>query len=413
MLARGVLARSGVRAFVLLCVACSAGTADLPERSGGQLAVDYRLDSDASRLTILVVDDAPTEAAADLRNAVADALRSGLHQTVNEKWGGCGSADPARDHYSDERVLVVLPSAPDVQWIGPSDLPGLAWVTRTSRHDEVEHVAEATRKALSARLAELEDDYLPIQRATRALALVLGRRPPEDAAENALLGSVAPDAYVRVLVASTRDDDGTEPLGHAIDSWNELANSERLFQTSVLGPFGHAGDTCDASSSKSPARLFEWASELCSRTVTWPCPVDHVWQNLFGECCADCAPLCQPGPLIQLPTGGVACRVWTDQRDLQSCDPTKGRRDPDGSPTFVDDLETPHRRCELVQLEGPPRDACRESLACEGCNAGWCATEVPELLDEGCWGGTVPSPFRWVGAALEGVTRLSIRCDLW
>jgi len=39
------------------------------------------------------------------------------------------------------------------------------------------------------------------------------------------------------------------------------------------------------------------------------------------------------------------------------------------------------RACEIPQLEGAALRSCVEDLACSDCTPGFCATRVPELLD--------------------------------
>lgn len=388
--------------------------ADLPVRSGGQVTYESWVTRGSAQLSILIVDDAASEEAGDLRGAVLGALRAGLHQLVEERWGGCGSPDPALDHPSDERFLVVLPSAPDgLAMLGPVDVPGLAWLTTTSQHHEVEPVVEAARNAMSSRLASGGEPHRPLRAARRATELVLGFRAPENEAENALLGALAPDAYVRVLIASTRDDEGTEPVVSLADSWSAMQQTDRLHATTVLGPFGVHGGTCDAWDSKSPTRLSAWANLVHTQMYSWPCDWENTWENLLGNCCCDGAPACLSRPVSTLPSGAGACRVWVDQEDLARCDPAKGWSDPGGVPTFVDDMSPQLRRCEVAELAGSWLSACQHSLACEGCPPGWCLTAVSELLvTENCVAGKYPSPFRFIGSAMTGARRQRIQCDV-
>ncbi len=65
--------------------------------------------------------------------------------------------------------------------------------------------------------------------------------------------------------------------------------------------------------------------------------------------------------------------------------------------------------CEIRQLEGSALASCVSSLDCADCEPGWCATQVPDLLDH-CE--KAPNPFRFVGGA-DRAARVTaeIRCE--
>ena len=394
----------GMRWLALLVLGCSSSTADPPSRSGGQLQIDYMFWGETSRTTLLIIDDVPSTAGATLRETSVDELRESLHQVVETAWGSCSSGDPAEDHYTDERVVVAFPSAPKLTLLGPDSLPGLAWITETTQHEEVEAMAKATSAALGARLAQGGETYQPIRTATNATELLLGLRAPTTADEQALLGALDPRSYVRVLVASTRDDEGADTVESLKSAWSTIESKSRLVDRVVVGPF----DQCAASEHGHGARLFEWGEHGRGQTRPWPCATPWFERWSPGRC----VPSCLPESITELESGVLACRIWVDQLDPAGCDPVRGRRDPEGAATWVDfDGET-LRRCELVQLTGLALTSCQSDLGCKGCQAGWCATKVPELLDEGCSAGTIPRPFRWIGGAIGGAKRIAIQCDL-
>ncbi len=333
-----------------------------------------------------------------------------MHQVVTNRWGSCYSNDPAEDHYTDERIVVVFPSAPGVATMSPATSPGLAWITDTTSHREARSIAEATEQALNARTAAPGEVYRPIRAATRTAQLVLGLRAPESEVENALLGSLEPTAWVRVLVASTRDDQGTDPIDDLVEPWGALLATEHLYETIVVAPFGTSEGSCHATTALGSTRLFAWASGNGATNLGWPCDAPAGWLS-EGES-GLCGDWCLSNPPLESATGAVACRVWVDQRDLSRCDQSKGRTDPNGVPTWVADGSTKYRRCELRQLEGAALEACRTTLACDGCPAGWCATVVPELLGDSCVSGMTPSPLRWIGSALGGADWAVVRCDV-
>jgi hypothetical protein len=112
-------------------------------------------------------------------------------------------------HPGDIRVVVARPSAPDAAALVTSrEIPALAWTTQTSHEEEIEPVMAGVTEALGQRLAEPGEEYRPLRTARRALELVTGARAPVGEAEVALVRSLPQDRIARLLVASTRDDEG-------------------------------------------------------------------------------------------------------------------------------------------------------------------------------------------------------------
>lgn len=110
-------------------------------------------------------------------------------------------------------------------------------------------------------------------------------------------------------------------------------------------------------------------------------------------------------------------RPATRKRDDElECDPAAGALDPLGNdgkrhPTFTQNPDLGRvRLCEIPQLEGPAGESCQHELDCTDCQPGWCATEVPELLN--ACETSPPFPFRFVlGAPAVGSFSVHILCD--
>lgn len=386
---------------VLMASACGPEATDIPPTSSSQETVDGAIMYREPVVIVLVVDDAPTPEAAALRTKVAGSVRSGLLSEIDERWGSCGSPDPAAWHPGDMRVVVVRPSAPDDEaWVTPLESPSLAWITKNSTKEEVESVTAGVGEALGARVAQPGELFRPLRAAKRAVELVTGARAPATDSEAKLVASLPKKRLTRFVVAATRDDeDSTAVEDLALD---EAAARAGLMISSVVGPWSGMPDTCSDASGSSGARLEAWGTQESATLTTLPCEQDAIWDNLLSFCCADCAPVCRDRPLTVSPEGAAACRIYIDQATLEGCDPERGYQDPEGKATFVDRFGQKLRRCELVQLSGASLSACRSSLECAGCPSGFCVTEVPELSHAGiCPAGQCVWPFRVVGGALD------------
>ncbi|MDC0681247.1 hypothetical protein [Sorangium atrum] len=369
-------------------------------RTTSQLVEGGKLTEERPQVIVLVVDDADTAEAAQLRERVAQSMRASLLAVIESRWGTCGSADPAQWHPGDIRVVVARPSAPDAAALLTSrEIPALAWITQTSHEEEVEAVMAGVTEALGQRLAEPGEEYRPLRTARRALELVTGALAPVGEAEVALVRSLPQDRLARLLVASTRDDEGPGLIADEVPSQTALSMT---LDTEVVGPFTTPDWTC-RTVDRGSTRLEAWSELVRAEPITSRCDDQDTWDMLLHPGWADCGFICQAHPLAVDAGGVVACNVMIDQADLERCDAARGQRDPGGQPTFVERGGAELRRCEVVQLAGADLESCRHSLDCPGCPSGFCATEVPELVSQwSCERSDHPWPLRFIGGAIEG-----------
>jgi len=392
-------------AMALLAAACSSDPVDTNPQTSSQVALDGKMVWESPSVYVLVVDDADTADAAKLRERVAQSVRASLLAHVESRWGSCGSLDPAEWHPGDIRLVVARPSAPDdALLVTPEDVPALAWVTQTSKAEEVDAVVAGVMEALGKRLAASGEAYRPLRAAKSVMDLVTGARAPAGARETAFVASLAKDLVVRVLVASTREDEDAQSV--STYALGKIEPPIYVFPT-VVGPFVSDSPTCEPLQLGS-SRLETWAKLADVRGFIHDCTFDDAWDMLLHPGWADCGSICQSRPIVMSPEGVAECRVMIDQVDLDLCDPARGFRDPDGKPTFVDRFGTKLRRCEVNQLEGADLESCRHSLECSGCASGFCMTEVPELVSflpcepsEHIWplrfiGGSRDAPDGWI-----------------
>lgn len=379
--------------------ACGQDLPDGPPVAHSQEEIWGSLWQGSPEIFLIVADDAPTAEAAELRARVAESVRAGLTSALAERWGGCGSDDPARWHSGDVRIVVARPSAPDGEALfTPVQSPSLAWVTKTSLEEEVEPVASAAAAALEERLAQPGEVYRPLHAARRALELISGVRQPETEDEAAFFGVLPPGERVWIVMASTRDDEGSAPVD---DFFLDAQTEEVLGRSAIVAPFEQHDAGCWPVSSGGTWRLWAWGKTVSANFQVWPCADEWAWDNLISHCCADCVPSCHDRPLAVDEDGRAECRFFIDKPDLGDCDPARGWFDPEGEPQIIEVDGRKVRRCEILQLTGAAREACQNTMECSGCGSGFCATSVPELdyseycPDEHYW------PLRFVGGALD------------
>jgi hypothetical protein len=406
----------GSPALWLICALITGGCGDAgdgvvpiaPTTSSLEI-VDGIVSSGPTEVIVLVVDDAPTAEAADLRAHVVESVRSGMVQAAQERWyGGCSNPDPAIWHTGDVRFVVVRPSAPDALAIrSPVQAPALAWITRTSTEAEAEAVTAAAAAALEDRLAAAGEAFRPLHAAQRAIELLGGARAAETDDENALVASLPADFVLRPIVAATRDDGDAAPaLEFSIDAQARTA----VFYPWVVGPFEPKPGTCSIDAPGAvETRLERWGRALDAELMAWPCDDMTMWGWLLGHLHADCSPWCHARRLAVDPNGAPRCRIHVDQRNLGACDPERGWKDPGGEPTFVERNGVDLRRCDIVELGG----GCISSLECPGCGSGYCATEVAEVVPtQVCEaGGQHAWPLRFIGGALEVDGWIHLECE--
>lgn len=383
--------------LVLGAFACGADAVPIAPDSNATKTYDGALIYEAPSLILIVADDADTPEAAQLRAKLAQSLGPGLKSLIQHRLGFCGNPDPAAWHTGDVRVAIVRPSAPDdLSLLSPIEMPELSWITQSSKPEEVDTLVANTSQALSQRLAKAGESYQPLHATKRALDLIAGARPPENASETQFKNSLSKDLMVQVVFATTRDDEGSEAL-----STLKPSQSANFLRPLLMGPYMADPINCYVNTPGN-SRLESWASDLSFEIFSTPCGVQSVWDNIFAWGGADCGPACEDRRIQVSAQGVAACRFYIDQADLNGCDAGHGWKDPDGKATMVDHAGESFRRCEIAQLEGAALSSCRQSLACEGCGSGFCVTEVPELLYKDlCPAGSAYWGIRFVGGSIS------------
>jgi hypothetical protein len=100
-----------------------------------------------------------------------------------------------------------------------------------------------------------------------------------------------------------------------------------------------------------------------------------------------------------------------------ACDPGAGWLDP----LDDDGVRRPQTRtvdgatvrvCEIRQLEGDSMAKCRSDLACDGCEAGWCLTDLPQLTEPCSPSAGHALPLRLIAGAAATPARATITCNV-
>lgn len=361
--------------------ACSSSNVppDLPSESVTRFVLAER---STPSVVVLVVDDAPTADAAALRAVVTAGLRTDLRRAEGP---GC---DPAAWMPGDVRVFVVLPSASGNRILGPSDAPALSLHTERRSPADAHALADAVQVALDSRLASPSDTFRPIDAVNDVLGLVWGTRAPTSATEEDLVSlSAFPDS-LQLVVAATRDDEGSSP-----------GTAPRL-------PAGHVAIVPEV------APLL--TSRLGASPVHWPGDAAGLaGKGLFGpvndaDTCSQHTRLCTSRPIRRLSDGTAECVVIAHRGDAAApCDGPRGWIDPaddDGvrRPRITSIAGREERSCEVSQLIGAAGVACRETTACEGCGSGYCLTVAPGVAKTCAPLAQVPVSVRFVGSSFHG-----------
>lgn len=349
---------------------------------------------------LLVADDADTPDAAQLRGRLTESLRQGLQHEIDERWGSCGSKDPAQWHPGDIRVVVARPSAPDSEALLTSvDIAKLAWITQTSLVGEIDAVVAAATEALGKRLATSNDVYRPLHTAAHAVDLLTGARMPATSAESEFMTTLPKSFVLEVIVANTRPDADPQSISQVLPT-PTMNDKIYISGYAVFGPSNMGGPTCEVSPVGN-SRLESWTTQTMGHFYAWPCAEQTTWDLLMVNGWADCGPVCHTHAIQTHTDGSAECKIFIEQPDLTKCDAAQGWQDPDGKASLVDRNGVQLRRCEMIQHTGANLDACRHSLECTNCGSGFCVTEVPELVpDDGtCNGSDVPWALRFTGGA--------------
>lgn len=417
-----MLARLSVAVGFLVLVACVAPAVTVDSGSVHRLTLDLRW-SARPLVLVFVVDDAQSAEAAALRSGIVAELRSTLRriQSMRQAYDGA-LVDPAAWHPVDLRAVVVHPSAASTTAVAPSDDARFAWVSTNGTDAELD-VFTAAIAAEIDRGSSPGSPFRPIDSAMQTVRLAAGDRSPVDARERALVASL-PSGFTQfaVLVATTRDDEGSESLAdEALGDFNTVHdyNLDVSLVSSLATP--SSIDDCSARE-LAASRLHDWIAPegRLGGVTAWPCASSVLArQTLFPPTFSSEGGVqyCLSSPIARLSSGQPACLLTWTRASLEACETARGFLDPLASNGKRRGVVVTYgggstaRTCEIAALTGSAESACRSTLACEGCGAGWCRTEVPSLASttDRC----LSSDFRFVGGAEpSGFGWLTVTCDL-
>jgi len=207
------------------------------------------------------------------------------------------------------------------------------------------------------------------------------------------------------------DDESTDdPASYAVPVGNDAG-----FAFTIL-PAAPTPDTPGAcfdqrTDGNDTARYAAWRdAQLPYHVGHWPCSDASFYLPLAEDCTGNCLKF---APVIES-DGSALCTISAKLPDEEPCNAALGWLDPLGrdgrrAPQVVNENGAAHRVCEIRQLEGAALASCVSSLECADCVPGWCATQVPDLLDH-CE--KAPNPFRFVGGADRAAwVTAEIRCE--
>ena len=332
---------------------------------------------------LLVVDDRPGPNADEVRRLVREGLLASLVR-LTEAWHG----DPARDRPSDWRVVVAKPSATaSARWGATRSL-----VARRADVAAVEALVSDIASDLSTDAPPAT--FRPLAAAHDLTTLVTGVRPPSDLNEQRIVDAAQHPDFVSVVVAASTDDESADPATAYV-----LPYDERVL---VTGMFPSADPENCWPLPKDGGRVLSWLTANYSHgRFGLPCAAtDVLREGVLGLGHFDGVPwgcLRASRPIATDPNGAALCSVVA-RPDNALCDPTRGWRD----------TEIPGV-CEVQQLSGEEREACRRGDSCENCGSGWCVHTGDIARRWGCehpW-------MRFTGGAAVGVSaRIEVTCEL-
>jgi hypothetical protein len=296
----------------------------------------------------------------------------------------------------------VYPSAPEeARYASPATDPRLRLRSNSPSDDEVASWSAAVVRALTTPVVKPDAPFRALEALHDVFALFGEGRAPANPREKAMLDSMPHADAIVMLAAAT--EDASEAKARLYHQDNGGQNG-RVYLTDVIVPRDPGAPVvppvaCRESGPATP-RFAAWlGGDHSSSTKFWPCddpppPPPPIERR-------PCNPGCQPGPvhasdgtctlgpLPKYADGRVRCRVEARYGGDDPCPAEYGWLDPAGedggrAPRYEEEAGVKLRVCEIRQLEGAALTACRTSLSCDGCEPGWCFTEVPELFPMCC-----------------------------
>lgn len=339
-------------------VACDIASGVTPD-AGSLAQFEHKwpvLTDDRPLWHLLVVDDAPTEAARRLREQLAEDLR-GYFNDVDR---ACCEirADPALYRPIDWRLIVVGASGtlpPRFQ-----DEEGLHAVGVDATPDLLNAFETAGGQAILATETSEVLPFLGAAELAHYLNLTHGAATPRSSAEAELVSALSEQAWSMAALATTRPDESPEDLDIA-----EQVSTYSVYLLDRPEDGSCPYDRSEHASLPSFEPLAEsWSSSGCYEpTDVFPPP---------GV--ADCALACMPRAPSVDDSGKVACRVYGEFLPDVDCENSPGWTFLEqGPPSGWGFMGVPLvNLCELRQAEGDALQACIHDFACEGCEPSFC-----------------------------------------
>jgi hypothetical protein len=310
--------------------------------------------STPTRWFLLVVDDAPTEAARSLRQHLAADFR-GFFDHLDDADCFTG-ADPAVYRPIDWRIVVVGSSGTLEPRFSAED--GLHAVAKDASPALLLALEEAVSEAILATETSEELPFVGQFELTHYLNLIQGVTEPRSPAETELSSVVSSEHWPWVGMARTRAD--TSPEGPAVE-WTASVLDVMVVDWPEDGPCP-VHERWEQIPALYPLTTI-WTSDTCFEEATLFVPRGY----------SSCATSCMPDQPATLPSGEVRCRVYGEFPLDADCEQAPGW-------TFLEQAESlssfadvpPVNLCELRQAEGAALDACVNDFACEGCEPSFC-----------------------------------------
>jgi hypothetical protein len=368
-----------------ITIGCGNGNSFDGADDAGQVRQASRLTALPPRgvpgVALIAVDDAATTAGRVFRAAVAADFRE---QYDASRVRATESCEPPRDPASltpmRRYAIVLAPSAEgDLGIHSFVDDPSLAWLADERRDDDAASWSEAVAQAIKASETADAFNYQPMALLERWVQLLSHEATPQSERERAIVDALPASIDLELFLASTRDDDMPSPA-----SDYRLEPSENC---------AHGG-ACVGE-----LRRFEAETDLFD--------VGYV---------QDCRPRCGKSPAVSETTLAVECRVLVASYQGEDCASIPGWVEPSISSAELDAAleDYPgYRYCEIQQLAGKALEACVNDLDCKDCTPGFCATRVPELLENCAGQAGQPWPLRFPRFPDHGGTLiLDAQCNL-
>jgi hypothetical protein len=391
-----------VWAAALVAAGCGASESPPPVPADDTHTVTLRAGPAWPEVYVVVADDRPD----------ATKLRDTLVRSFVDLDRPTGLAfDPAAFHPVDRRVIVAHPSAPVASVTSEVELPALHW--HANQKTDLERAAwlDAMARALEPEQPEA-GPFAALAAYASATSLALGARAPETHDETAIVAALPAEGTTYVIAALAHEDESAgDSASYAVPLGNSAYPGFAILPRRAGSPTSAA---CYDFGGATSDRYQAWVSAQHFYDVGhWPCSDESFLRPLIADFTEDCFPW---SPRIDA-DGVAACTATAHVRVDATCDPAYGWLDPLGAggeraPRVEHDAanDYDYRVCEVRQLTGSALASCVHSLDCPDCEPGWCATEVPELLED-C-STTHPDQFRFVqGSDSVAQGRLIIRCE--